>query len=220
MHIGAVLIFEGPPLELEQYLDHVPVAGCTSCRANRQKLATPPLETGRPAFGSMTKASISSTNVRHAALCRRPGPREQLFLLAARIRVPSSSTARSRCGRAGLVEGLEGDRFALIFKTHHSLVDGVLRRGPRDGLVRTCPQTPSRRRRTSSRGDRRNEPSPVELIVAGVRGMVNTNRRDRGGGALGAATRAGDVIRAVCETRRRGSARLFGPGSTQRLRPP
>ena len=38
---------------------------------------------------------------------------------------PSSSTARSRCGRSGSSTSVADGRFALICKTHHALVDGI-----------------------------------------------------------------------------------------------
>jgi diacylglycerol O-acyltransferase / wax synthase len=87
MHIGALLIFEGPPPELEQYLDHVR-GRLHLVPRYRQKLATPPLETGRPLWVDDPSFNLEY-HVRHAAL---PSPRGSR---------PSSSTARSRCGSAG-----------------------------------------------------------------------------------------------------------------------
>ena len=59
MHIGALLIFEGPPPEFAAYLDHVR-GRLHLVPRYRQKLTTPPLETGRPC-GSTIRASTSST---------------------------------------------------------------------------------------------------------------------------------------------------------------
>ncbi len=73
-----------------------------------------------------------------------------------------------------MVEGLADDRFVLIFKTHHSLVDGVsgvdlatvlfdIEREPqRSSSTELEPWQP------------RLEPSSAELVLAGVRGMVGT----------------------------------------------
>jgi hypothetical protein len=36
-----------------------------------------------------------------------------------------TSTAADRCGRCGSSEGLEGNRFAIISKVHHCMIDGV-----------------------------------------------------------------------------------------------
>ena len=62
-------------------------------------------------------------HVRHTAL-PAPGSEEQLRALAARI--VSQRLDRSKpLWEMWLVQGLEDDRFALISKTHHALVDGV-----------------------------------------------------------------------------------------------
>ena len=121
MHIGAVLIFDGPPPAFEDYLDHVR-GRLHLVPRYRQKLATPPLETGRPLWVDDPSFNLEY-HVRHAAL-PPPGSEDQLFQLAARI--ASQQLDRSKpLWESWLVEGLEDDRFALIFKTHHSLVDGV-----------------------------------------------------------------------------------------------
>ena len=47
MHIGAVMVFEGPPPAFEDFADHVR-GRLHLVPRYRQKLAVPPLETGRP----------------------------------------------------------------------------------------------------------------------------------------------------------------------------
>ena len=47
MHIGAVMVFEGPPPAFEEFADHVR-GRLHLVPRYRQKLAVPPLETGRP----------------------------------------------------------------------------------------------------------------------------------------------------------------------------
>ena len=47
LHIGGVLIFEGPPPDFADYLDHVR-SRLHLVPRYRQKLAVPPLESGRP----------------------------------------------------------------------------------------------------------------------------------------------------------------------------
>ena len=62
-------------------------------------------------------------HVRHSAL-PAPGSDEQLRNLAGRLfALPLDRT--KPLWELNLVEGLEGDRFAIISKTHHALVDGV-----------------------------------------------------------------------------------------------
>jgi len=62
-------------------------------------------------------------HVRHTSL-PRPGTAEQLKVLASRI--TESQLDRSRpLWEMWVVEGLQGDRFALINKIHHAMIDGT-----------------------------------------------------------------------------------------------
>ena len=170
MHIGGVLLFEGPAPAFEDFLDHVR-GRLHLVPRYRQKLATPPLETGRQLWVDDPTFNLEY-HVRHTAL-PAPGTEDQLFLLASRI--ISQQLDRSKpLWENWLVEGLEDGRFALISKTHHSLVDGVSgvdlasvlfdierhpQRQPTEELEPWQPQP---------------EPSGADMVVAGVRGMVNT----------------------------------------------
>ncbi len=169
MHIGGVLLFEGPPPDFQDYLDHVR-GRLHLVPRYRQKLATPPLETGRPLWVDDPSFNLEY-HVRHAAL-PSPGTEEQLLQLTGRIASQRLDRAKP-LWESWLVEGLDRDRFALIFKTHHSLVDGIsgvdlatvlldLSPTPEPPSTRLEPWQPHR------------EPTPVELILAGVRGFVTT----------------------------------------------
>jgi diacylglycerol O-acyltransferase / wax synthase len=169
MHIGAVLLFEGPPPAFTDYLRHVR-GRLHLVPRYRQKLTTPPMQTGRPLWIDDPNFNLEY-HVRHAAL-PAPGDEQQLLQLAARI--ASQRLDRSRpLWESWLVEGLESDRFALIFKTHHSLVDGVsgvdlatvlldLERTPRPPGEDLEPWRPHA------------EPSPADLVFAGARGFLGT----------------------------------------------
>jgi WS/DGAT/MGAT family acyltransferase len=177
MHIGALLLFEGPPPAFSDYLDHVR-GRLHLVPRYRQKLATPPLQTGRPLWVDDPSFNLEY-HVRHAAL-PSPGTEEQLFLLAARI--ASQQLDRSKpLWESWLVEGVapahEGgaDRFALIFKTHHSLVDGVsgvdLATVLLDLEQEPAAPVPSAELEP---WQPKPEPTPAELILAGARGAVVT----------------------------------------------
>jgi diacylglycerol O-acyltransferase len=189
MHVGAVLLFERPAPDFDDYLDHVR-GRLHLVPRYRQKLATPPFETGRPLWVDDPTFNLEY-HVRHTAL-PAPGTEEQLFLLAARI--ASQQLDRSKpLWEMWLVEGLHDGRFALISKTHHSVVDGISgvdlasvlfdieRKPPRQPSVELEPWRPH------------TEPSGAELVVAGVRGMVNTTAGllTR---AIGAASRPGTSL--------------------------
>src|SRR6476646_5835311 len=168
MHIGGVLIFEGPPPAFDDFLNHIR-GRLHLVPRYRQRLATPPLETGRPLWADDPTFNLEY-HVRHTAL-PEPGTERQLFLLASRI--ASQQHDRSKpLWENWLVEGLEGNRFALISKTHHSLVDGVsgvdlatvlfdLEPNPSTTVEDLAPWRPQP------------EPSQAQLVAAGVRGMVN-----------------------------------------------
>ena len=127
MHVGALAIFAGPPPRHDELLEHVESRLYLVPRY-RQKLAESPLETGRPFWIDDPRFNLEY-HVRHTAL-PRPGSEEQLRQLAGRLF--SQRLDRSKpLWELWLVQGLEsagggsGKRFALISKTHHSMVDGV-----------------------------------------------------------------------------------------------
>ena len=121
MHVGGTALFEGPPPDYEEFLEgvnkrlqHVP--------RFRQKLMTVPLGLGRPVWVDDTHFNIEY-HVRHTAL-PAPGDRAKLNRLTARIM--SQQLDRSKpLWEIWIAEGLGDNRFALISKTHHCLVDGI-----------------------------------------------------------------------------------------------
>jgi WS/DGAT/MGAT family acyltransferase len=88
----------------------------------RQKLAFPPVETGRPFWIDDPHFHLAY-HVRHTAL-PSPGSEEQLRNIAGRLF--SQALDRSKpLWELWLVQGLEQNRFAIVTKTHHALVDGI-----------------------------------------------------------------------------------------------
>src|SRR6202000_1940582 len=73
-----------------------------------------------------------------------------------------------------LVEGLEGDRFALISKTHHALVDGISGVDLASVLfdAEREPESPNGADLEPWRPEP--EPSSADLVLAGARGAVST----------------------------------------------
>jgi WS/DGAT/MGAT family acyltransferase len=121
MHIGATLIFEGPPPRYVDLVEHVRSRLALVPRF-RQKLVVPPLEAGRPLWADDVNFNLSY-HIRHTAL-PQPGGEEQLRQLVGRIF--SQKLDRSKpLWEMWLVQGLERDRFAILTKTHHAMVDGV-----------------------------------------------------------------------------------------------
>ncbi|HET8732154.1 MAG TPA: wax ester/triacylglycerol synthase family O-acyltransferase [Anaeromyxobacteraceae bacterium] len=121
MHVGAVAVFEGKP---PPYRDLVALIASKLDRAPRyrQRLAFVPFELGRPVW--IDDAGIDlEYHVRHTALPPPGGP-EPLKRLAARIFAQRLDRDRP-LWEIWLVEGLGEDRFAILSKTHHCMLDGV-----------------------------------------------------------------------------------------------
>jgi WS/DGAT/MGAT family acyltransferase len=169
MHIGAIMLFEGPAPTRAELHGHVE-ARLHLVPRYRQKLTFPRFELGRPLWIDDPRFNLDY-HVRHTAL-PGPGSLEQLRLLAARIF--SQRPDRSKpLWEIWLVEGLEGGRFALINKTHHCLVDGV------SGVDITTvlfdvdrePAEPPPPEREWSPGP---EPSEAEVAARGIADLVRT----------------------------------------------
>src|SRR4051812_31645484 len=121
MHIGGLAILEGPAPSIEEFTEHIE-SRLHLVPRYRQRVVHPPLQTGRPLWVDDADFTISY-HVRHTAL-PRPGTEEQLRRLVGRI--ASQRLDRTKpLWEVWLIEGLADDRFAIINKTHHALVDGV-----------------------------------------------------------------------------------------------
>lgn len=121
MAIGAVLVCDGAPPSYEDFLAHVRSRLHLLPRF-RQRIAQPPLRLGRPFWVDDPGFEVE-THVRRASL-PAPGSEEQLQALAADLLSPSLDRSRPLWG-LWLVDGLEGNRFAVVYKTHHALADGI-----------------------------------------------------------------------------------------------
>jgi diacylglycerol O-acyltransferase / wax synthase len=121
MHVAGVMLFEGPPPPyadlLEGFERRLPLVP-----RYRQRLAFVPLGQGRPKWVDDPHFNLRY-HVRSTALAS-PGAERQLKDLAGRVF--SQQLDRDKpLWEVWLVEGLEDDRFAVLSKTHHALVDGI-----------------------------------------------------------------------------------------------
>src|ERR687886_1506474 len=183
MHVGAVLVFEGPPPAYEDFLAQIR-GRLHLVPRYRQKLAFPPLESGRPLWVDDPNFNLEY-HVRHTAL---PGPGSESQLRALAARVHSQQLDRTRpLWETWLVQGLEGGRFALISKTHHALVDGVSGVDVATVLFDLGP-VPAEPPEVEDRWTPHPEPSSVELAVEGVKGLLRSPV-DLAGRAIGALER-------------------------------
>ena len=127
LHVGAVAIYELGEMAseaggvdvrkfkqaLEAQLHRIP--------RYREKLQWVPVE-NRPVWVDDPHFNLDY-HVRHAAL-PRPGGIEELKRLAARITTRTLDRSRP-LWEMWLIEGLSGDRFAVVNKIHHCMIDGA-----------------------------------------------------------------------------------------------
>ena len=166
MHVGALVIFEGPPPAREEFARHIE-SRLHLVPRYRQKLAFPRFEMGRPFWVDDPRFNLDY-HVRHTAL-PEPGGIEQLRGLAGRIF--SQRLDRSKpLWEIWLVQGLEDNRFALISKTHHALVDGVSGVDIATVLFDLSEVPPEQT--DPEPWEPAPEPSDAELVAEGVRGLV------------------------------------------------
>jgi diacylglycerol O-acyltransferase / wax synthase len=121
MHIGSVGIFEGPPPPWSQLQDAI------SSRLHlvpryRQRIRAVPLGVARPVWVDDPHFALEY-HVRHTALVR-PGGMAELRTLVGRV-MGQQLDRRRPLWETWFVEGLAHDRWAMISKVHHCMVDGV-----------------------------------------------------------------------------------------------
>src|SRR3954462_11918321 len=113
MHVGAVMIFEGPPPGYDEFVTQIR-SRLHLVPRYRQKLAFPPLEAGLPLWIDDPRFNLEYP-LRHNAL---PGPGDEAALLRLAARIFSQALDRSKpLWELWLVEGLADGGFALISKT-------------------------------------------------------------------------------------------------------
>jgi WS/DGAT/MGAT family acyltransferase len=121
MHIGGVSIFEGPAPGFDRV--EAMVAGKLSVVPRyRQKVRFVPLGIGRPVWVDDPHFNLGY-HLRHTAL-PAPGTDDQLRRSAARIFAQRLDRTKP-LWEIWMVEGLRDNRWALLSKVHHCMVDGV-----------------------------------------------------------------------------------------------
>ncbi len=167
MHVGGLTVMEGPPPPLQDLLQQIRERLHLVPRY-RQKLAHTALDSGRPVWVD-DPSFDPEYHVRHTAL-PSPGEWQQLCELTARIF--SQALDRSKpLWEMWLIEGLKENRFALITKNHHALIDGIAGVDIATVLFDLSPDPPPLK--TSGRPwQPRKEPGTAELVAVGTRGAA------------------------------------------------
>ena len=165
MHVAGVALFDASPLkgpdggvDIDRIRQHIG-SKLQYIPRYRQKLDYVPYDR-RPVWVDDARFTLDY-HLRHTSL-PRPGSEQQLKALAGRIVSTKLDRARP-LWELWVVEGLEGDRFAIIAKIHHCMIDGIsgidlttilLDVAPNSTIEETPPWTP------------RPAPTPTQLAVA------------------------------------------------------
>lgn len=121
MHIGGVALFDGTAPSHEDFVAHV-TGRLSLVPRYRQRVVAPPGGLGRHRWVD-DRAFDIDFHIRREAL-PPPGGDDELRLLAAQVFSQRLDRARP-LWELLLVEGFASERFAIINKTHHTLIDGV-----------------------------------------------------------------------------------------------
>ena len=193
MHVAALAIFEvGPLRSAAGGLDAARLARYGESQIGllpryRQKLAFVPLS-GRPVWVDDPDFDLDY-HLRHTAL-PAPGGEDDLKRLVGRVL--SQPLDRDRpLWEMWLVEGLERDRFALLIKVHHCMMDGVAGASLLTTLFRAEPDTSIPE---AAAWLPRAAPSPLRLVL--------DEAIDRASAPLPLARAAADALRAPGQTLR------------------
>jgi WS/DGAT/MGAT family acyltransferase len=171
MAIGAILVFDGLPPTEDEFLALVRSRLHLLPRL-RQRLLSPPLGLGTPFWVDDETFDLH----RHvsAATLSAPGTDAELRALAGRLLAPPLDR-RKPLWELTLVSGFAEERFAVVYKTHHAMADGIsavdigmLLFNVEPTTEPPDPEEPWRPRRT---------PSHAGLGVRAATGVVATLRR-------------------------------------------
>ncbi len=121
MHIGSVGIFEGPAPEYEAWRTLV-AAKLQFVPRYRQRVREAPLSVGRPLWIDDVRFDLDY-HLRHTAV-PPGGGRVALEQLVGRVMSQPLDRGRS-LWEMWMIAGLDDDRWALLSKVHHCMVDGI-----------------------------------------------------------------------------------------------
>jgi len=173
MHVGNVMVFDEPggPGSSDAPFDYEELVALISARIAhlpryRQKIREVPGRLANPVWVDDESFDITY-HVRQAAL-PKPGTDEQLEEFVARIQQRPLDRSHP-LWEVYLVEGLEHDRFAVVTKTHHALVDGAVALDIAQLVVRDRPGFDED---VVDTWRPRHEPSDLQLVAGAVTDAV------------------------------------------------
>ncbi len=199
MAIGAILVCEGSPPDYDDFVTHIRSRLHLLPRL-RQKLTFPPLRLGTPLWVDHPDFDIHE-HVGRATL-PAPGTDAQFHELIGTHLSPPLDRSKP-LWELWLVDGFEDDRFGIIYKTHHSMADGISATDVGMLLFDTEPKTEIVREEAPWEPNR--PPSKARLARGAARGFFAMFGRALRwlGAALRnprrASRRAADGVTGLCE---------------------
>src|SRR5437899_2769356 len=188
MHVGGLFEFtlpdDAPPDYLKQQFELMREAHTIPSPWNLKLVETPVLGVRVPFMRELRDVDLDY-HVRHSAL-PHPGGQRELGILVSRLHSHQLDLGRP-LWEVHLIEGLEGNRFALYSKMHHSLIDGVsgmrliMRALSSDPNERGMPSfwtvgEGARRSRTADENGRGPLGRPLEIVRAGAAAAAGLSR--------------------------------------------
>ncbi|MDR2984896.1 MAG: wax ester/triacylglycerol synthase family O-acyltransferase, partial [Nocardiopsaceae bacterium] len=135
MHFGALAVLEGPAPSQEE-LGDLYAAKTSPVPRYHQVVRTAPLQMFRPAWADDEHFDISH-HVRYATV-PGSGRAPELHRLAGQIYAQHLDRSRP-LWEAWLLDGVERGRWAILFKVHHCMVDGIGGADLMTALFDLCP---------------------------------------------------------------------------------
>jgi diacylglycerol O-acyltransferase len=121
MAIGAVLVCEGPPPDQDDFLAHI-CSRVHQLPRLRQRLLQPPLRLGTPFWVDDHDFDVH----RHVRRVTLEAPGDEALLRGTIGELLAPPLDRSKpLWELILIEGLSDGGFAIVYKTHHAMADGI-----------------------------------------------------------------------------------------------
>jgi diacylglycerol O-acyltransferase / wax synthase len=161
MHIGALAVFDGPAPAYQE-LAGLFAAKIPRVPRYRQVVRTTPFQLFRPFWTDDADFELNY-HLRHAAVPPPGGP-GQLRALAGRVFAQRLDRDRP-LWEAWFLEGVERDRWAILSKVHHSMVDGI---GGSDLLAELFDLTPDSQPPEPVQWQPQPGPSTARVVIGGA----------------------------------------------------
>lgn len=165
MHIGSLGIMEGPPPARGE-LERLVAGKLPLVPRYRQKVRLAPVNVGRPVWIDDTHFDLSY-HIRHTAL-PPPGGDDELRNLMGRVMSQQLSRHRP-LWEMWVIEGLSGDRWAVLSKVHHAIVDGIAGTDLLAAVFDLEPEAPSP---PEDHWSPEPEPSTLDLALHSLGGLL------------------------------------------------